>query len=176
MKDFKKVFGEQIAFTFVDGPFQSPQKPTEEMKKFLPADEIYFRHWAKYDLTADKKTPRIPPLVYVIEESVNYLIDILRQPQGPFDGVLTFSQGGIFFRHFYNITQKLDKESFTIQDKLTFPMPKFLVTIACPVFPSNLQKFLYKDKAYGQELDKQFNFPSVHLQGKSDPLRKYLTA
>ena len=66
------------------------------MKKFLPADEIYFRNWAKYDLTADKKTPRIPPLVYGIEESVNYLIDILRQPQGPFDGVLTFSQGGIF--------------------------------------------------------------------------------
>jgi hypothetical protein len=44
---------------------------------------------------------------------VESLIEKLRSPEGPFDGVLCFSQGGIAWRHFYTITQIIDWKSFT---------------------------------------------------------------
>ena len=49
--------------------------------------------------------------VFGLEEVATYLADILKT-QGPFDGVVCFSQGGIIFRHFHRITQEIDPEAF----------------------------------------------------------------
>ena len=68
-QSFKKVFGDQLEFTFLDAPFNTKDVPSEEMKKFLPADEKTFRSWLKYS-DWDMKQSKAPPLVYGIEEAV----------------------------------------------------------------------------------------------------------
>lgn len=45
--------------------------------------------------------------VYGLEDATQYLLEVLRQ-QGPFDGVLAFSQGGIVYRHFLRIVNQID--------------------------------------------------------------------
>jgi hypothetical protein len=57
--------------------------------------------------------------VFGLEEAVDYVANYLRI-HGPFDGVLCFSQGGIFFRHFYNITQMIDPDRYTVDTPLTY--------------------------------------------------------
>lgn len=102
------------------------------------------------------------------------MIDVLKGPKGPFDGVLGFSQGGIIFRHFYNITQRIDKEAYQLPgtNRQVFEMPKFLMTVASPVFRQ--MKFLYKQNIYDQKAFALFNFPSIHLHGTKDEYRKHL--
>ena len=108
-----------------------------------------------------------PNEVYGLEESVAHLIDAIKL-QGPFDGVIGFSQGGIIFRHFHRITQEIDRKSFESpidSSKQVFEMPKFMISVASPVFK---MKFRYKGQTYEQRMTPQFNFPSVHLHGTSD--------
>ena len=60
-------------------------------------------------------------IVYGIEESIRSVLKEI-QDKGPFDGFLTFSQGGIFLRHMYQIIYKLDKEAYgTELSKIQFP-------------------------------------------------------
>ena len=54
-----------------------------------------------------------------------------------------------------------------------FTIPKFLVSVASPVFPR--MKFLYKNKEYLQAESPQFDFPSVHLHGTQDQYKEMLT-
>ena len=46
-------------------------------------------------------------------------------------------------------------------------MPKFIVSVASPVFPR--MKFMYKQREYATLEQPIFNFPSVHLHGLKDP-------
>jgi hypothetical protein len=69
MQNFKKVFTDQLEFTFLDAPFNTKDVPSEEMKKFLPTDEATFRSWLKYS-DWDMKVAKAPPLVYGIDEAV----------------------------------------------------------------------------------------------------------
>ena len=45
-------------------------------------------------------------------------------------------------------------------------MPKFLITVASPVFPH--MKFLYRGKIEKQQETPHFDFPSCHLHGLKD--------
>ena len=99
---------------------------------------------------------------------VEFLADVMAQ-QGPFDGILAFSQGGIIYRHFYRITQEIDAEKY--RDR--FVVPKFMISVASPVFPR--MKFLYKNQEYPQLDTPYFDFPSVHLHGLKDTYFKTLT-
>ena len=45
-------------------------------------------------------------------------------------------------------------------------MPKFMISVASPVFPK--MKFKYKNEEYAQRCVPQFDFPSIHLQGTKD--------
>lgn len=60
----------------------------------------------------------------------------------------------------------------TGSNRLTFEMPKFLMTVASPVFTN--MKIYYKNQVYDQQSVPQFNFPSVHLHGTQDTYLKYL--
>ena len=92
-------------------------------------------------------------MVFGHEECVDYLVDIMRS-EGPFDGVLCFSQGGIIFRHFHRITQEIDPQAFALpgvsDGRQTFQMPKFMISVASPVFPK--MRFRYKNDEYAQRL------------------------
>jgi hypothetical protein len=44
-----------------------------------------------------------------------------------------------------------------------FVMPKFMISVASPVFPN--MKFLYKNKEQSQDLKPTFDFPSLHMYG-----------
>ena len=107
MRHFRQVFSEVLDFTVEDGPFEVPDLPLAELKRFLTDGRTKFRSWLKL--------PRLetepPNVAYGLEESVDYLVNILRT-HGPFDGVLAFSQGGIIFRHFHRITQEINPEAF----------------------------------------------------------------
>jgi hypothetical protein len=52
---------------------------------------------------------------------------------GPFDGVLSFSQGSIFYRHLYTIVNHIDPESYNYVKDL---LPKFLISISGTHFPN----------------------------------------
>ena len=97
-----------------------------------------------------------------IDVSINHIIDVLKN-QGPFDGVLGFSQGGIVWRKFHTIVQKIDPASYP---KDSFVMPSFFISVGCPVNP-NIKAF-YKGKAYEQRMTKQYDFPSLHIVGEKD--------
>ena len=158
-------------FSLVNAPFECIDDPPRELrKKFQNPNNPNqkFKSWLKFHqwLSQKDRETESPDVVFGLEESVDYLIDIMRQ-QGPFDGVLCFSQGGIMFRHFHRITQEIDPQSFKLNEtKQTFQMPKFMISVASPVFPK--MKFKYKNQEYAQRCIPQFNFPSIHLQGTKD--------
>ena len=147
MRHFRLVFGEVIDFEIIDAPFECQEPPVEEMKRFLPNRDAHFKSWLKFYGwgTEEEKKTKVPNCVYGLEEATQYIIDVLKGPKGPFDGVLGFSQGGIIFRHFYNITQKIDRETYLVpgSQRQVFEMPKFFMTVASPVFTN--MKILYKN-------------------------------
>ena len=63
---------------------------------------------------------------------------------GPFDGVLGFSQGGICYRYFHEITQSIDRQSYLDSSgKARFVLPKFFISCGSPVFPE--MSFMYQN-------------------------------
>jgi hypothetical protein len=63
------------------------------MKRFLPTHDAHFKSWLKFYGwgTEEEKKTKVPNCVHGLEEVTQYLIDILKGPKGPFDGVLGFS-------------------------------------------------------------------------------------
>ena len=130
-----------MEFSFVNAPFECREDPPRELQRFLTSPEAKFKSWLRFHEQRSETTS--PDCVYGLEEVCRYLADILKN-QGPFDGILAFSQGGIIYRHFYRITQEIDPEAY--QDKFgnpLFTLPKFAVMVASPVFPK--MKFMYKN-------------------------------
>ena len=162
-----------IDFIAIDAPLDCPEEPPKELKRFLSySGRTNFRQWVKFpDQEPHLNLPS--DSVFGLEETVAYLVDILKV-QGPFDGVMCFSQGGIIFRHFHRITQEIDRQSFqhpVDSSKQVFEMPKFMITVASPVFD---MQFHYKGEYYRQRMTPQFNFPSIHLHGTEDKFSNQL--
>ena len=157
MRHFRAVFHEVMEFTIVNAPFDCEDAPPRELqKKFFPEQpSAKFKSWLKFHswLPTEEKKYESPDVVFGHEECVDYLVDIMRS-EGPFDGVLCFSQGGIIFRHFHRITQEIDPQAFALpgasDDRQTFHMPKFMISVASPVFPK--MRFRYKNDEYAQRL------------------------
>jgi hypothetical protein len=53
-----------------------------------------------------------------------------------------------------------------------FVMPKFMISVASPVFPN--MKFLYKNKEYSQDRKPTFDFPSLHMYGATDEYKDHM--
>ena len=112
MRHFRQVFNEVMEFTVVDAPFDCPEEPPKELKRFLPPVEgARLKSWFQFHSwrTEAEQRSSSPDCVFGLEQVVAFIIDVLKN-QGPFDGVLCFSQGGIMFRHFYTITKELYPE------------------------------------------------------------------
>ena len=93
------------------------------------------------------------------EQSIEAIANCLRE-QGPFDGVLGFSQGSIIWRNFYAITQYEDKETFK-----DLVMPRFLLSFGGPFFPN--MRVAYKGKQY-KITDYIIPMYSMHITGEKD--------
>lgn len=52
-------------------------------------------------------------------------------------------------------------------------MPKFMISVASPVFPN--MKFWYKNKEYMQETKPIYDFPSLHMYGIADDYNSQMT-
>lgn len=103
-----------------------------------------------------------------MEDSINYVLNEIKE-HGPFDGVLSFSQGSIFFRHLYRVTHDIDSASYAdVKDSI----PRFIISVAGPYFPKMLVE--YKGENFSQE---KFTFPieSLHIYGEIDEYKAFMT-
>ena len=101
------------------------------------------------------------------EESVKYILEEMKT-HGPFDGVLSFSQGSIMFRHLYRIVTDLDSASYP-----DVHLPSFVISVGGPYFPK--MTFDYKGKLIAQDAF-TLPLPSVHIYGKADEYKAFMTA
>jgi len=102
MRHFRQVFNEVIDFVIIDAPFECPDEPLRELQRFLAEGRTHFRSWLKFP-TWEKGLGLSPDVVYGLEDAVQYLVEKMKT-EGPFDGMMSFSQGGIILRHFHRIT------------------------------------------------------------------------
>ena len=111
-------------------------------------------------------------MVYGIDESIVHVLQEMKA-HGPFDGVLSFSQGSIFFRHFYRVLHDIDTEGYA--EYLSDPackFPQFIISVSGP-YMSHM-KVDYKGEPFTQE---SFRFPveSLHIYGDQDEYKKFMT-
>ena len=78
---------------------------------------------------------------------------------GPFDGVLTFSQGGILFRHLDRTLFLIDSDTYRDVHPI---FPKFLIALGGPLF--QWQSFQYKGDWYKEDCS-LIGVDSCHLYG-----------
>jgi hypothetical protein len=88
-----------------------------------------FKSWLNIGEWALGKRQRPPDKIFNFENTVEHIANWIKR-EGPFDGILAFSQGGIAYRHFHKFTQTTDPEAW--KDVI---MPKFMISVACPVVP-----------------------------------------
>ncbi len=161
----------------INAPFECKDEPPKELRRFIQqnSDDARFKSWLLFQswLKQDEQATSTPDCVYGLERVTQFLSDFLAQ-QEPFDGILAFSQGGIIYRHFFSISQQIDPAAFQDQHGNTkFKIPKFLISVASPVFPR--MRFSYKNIEYSQASEATFNFPSIHLNGIKDIYAQQLT-
>jgi hypothetical protein len=99
-------------FTVIDAPFECPDEVPAFHKKFM--DGQPGRMWIKaqgYLEDEEKVKWANTESYHGVDEMLGILCNTI-QEQGPFDGVLGFSQGGIAWRHFCRITNEIDPEEF----------------------------------------------------------------
>ena len=94
MRHFRQVFHEVMEFTMAESPFDCMDDPLPSLKHFLPRKPgARFKSWLQFHgwMSEEAKKTSSPDCVFGLETIVEYLIDKLRSPEGPFDGVLCFS-------------------------------------------------------------------------------------
>ena len=77
MRHFRQVFNEVIDFVIVDAPFECPEEPLMELRRFLIDGKTHFRSWLKF-AAWDQSLGLSPDVVYGLEEVVAYLADVMK--------------------------------------------------------------------------------------------------
>ena len=78
---------------------------------------------------------------------------------GPFDGVVTFSQGGILLRHMYRTIFLIDPDTYR---EVLSNFPKFIIAFGGPLF--QWQSFQYKGVWYKED-GSLIGVDSCHMYG-----------
>ena len=167
-------------FYYLDGPYQvdpltNPGEPgllkrgfKGPFNKWFNQPQITPQIRKLMDDYAANKPPYDDFSEYVayggIEKSSNEIVNLSKK-HGPFDGVLSFSQGSGMFRNFYLYTQILKKESY-----LDLQFPKFIISFSGAVFLGFLM--VIEGKLYGPEDYQISGVNSLHFRGKKDPIFK----
>lgn len=169
-RNFRMVFGNIATFHIINGAHKivhEPPYPFILERGFKPPFYSWAQigQWRKNEITGEFQRIATNE-VFGLEQSVQVVIETINE-HGPFDGVLSFSQGSIFFRHFYRIVTEIDPQSFE-----GLQLPKFIVSIGGPYFPTMMVN--YKDRQFDQT---SFKIPieSVHFIGLKDQYLKFLS-
>lgn len=129
IRHLKQIYEPVMDFVIIDGPFECIADPPQELARFMKAPDSKFRSWLTFKDFKGDSMKESPEVIQGLDTIIEYFTEVMNT-QGPFDGVLGFSQGGIIYRHFWRLTQVIDPEPY--KDKIT--LPKFLMAVGCPVF------------------------------------------
>lgn len=142
LRQFKKFF-KNIEFVTIDGPFQISRSLVND-PSLIPLLEKTGQKCFSWLRVMHEN-------VYVyLDQTMNYIIDFIKK-EGPFDGVLGFSQGGMIASYFTYYCE-------FFEEKIKgWSKPKFTILISSGVFfpPQVKKKFI-------------INTPSIHFIGEND--------
>lgn len=97
------------------------------------------------------------PVIYTgIDEGVEIIAKSIRE-QGPFDGVLSFSQGSVTLRKFFDVTQTFRPEPYK-----DLRMPYFVISVAGAVGTNITHRI--EGKVVWQ-MDHNYALDSLHIYG-----------
>jgi hypothetical protein len=178
---FRDLIGGVAEFDFFEGPFEVnediiPPEPALIKRGF----KTPFRAWF-YPIPAEGKQVEDLIAEYLkshnlpedlearaaigFEESVDALANKIRK-DGPFDGVMSFSQGCAVFRTLNFFVKNIKPEKYK-----DVQLPKFVISQAGSVFIEYLA--LLDGKLYGPTDYKVKGVDSLHIFGSADPLYEY---
>ncbi|XP_057325571.1 esterase OVCA2 [Microplitis mediator] len=143
----RKSFKQKIDFVFAEAPHQVPPLQTDSNEEETTGDT---RGW--WFNTADHTFIATEPsnLSVGFNDSVKVIENIFKD-QGPFDGILGFSQGASFVSILCSMQQK----------KLADPLIKFDFAIMISGFKSLCEP-------HAVFYDEKFNLPTLHVYGETD--------
>eukprot|EP01038_Epipyxis_sp_PR26KG_P009677 gene9677-13030_t len=150
-----------IKCSFLDAPWSSEGPPDTGISKYYP-DEKYYEWYYKRDIINDDnelKTVHCEGL----EESLEFIINEINN-NGPYDGLLGFSQGsGMVTR----LAQLLNDNDIRFIHKQPF---KFVVLIG-GIPPRNNSQVEYNDRVKDSiTAPSKLLIPNLHIIGRADPL------
>ena len=138
----------QIEFVFIDAPFPFVNHGFVQSTENLPIEPRY--QWMSYR----PEFARTEFEYDTIKESVEYIIDYINQ-NGPFDGLLGFSQGAVVC-----VTMLLKIPTWPLLPSCI----KFVILVGCPPLADP------KIKSFTANFCKQDSLPTLHISGRNDTL------
>jgi hypothetical protein len=123
-----------MEFHYLQAPHDPPEPPIQALLD--RGFKLPFGAWIyNGDWGSKQSELEVADISYGLEESILAALKMMKA-QGPFDGMLAFSQGSIFFRHFYRIVHSLDPDSYAEYfSDASFKFPSFIISICSPYFP-----------------------------------------
>lgn len=152
---YEKVFANYVDFEYLNAPIEVTYTYDAGIaEKF----EGPFYCWGNFDIEGEK--------LHGCLDSMNYVIDYINK-NGPYDGVLGFSQGTLICRLLLK-----NKELRKYAKALEYPL-KFGVLISGPAY-YHLNPFADNPKDY-EILHKKYEQPLFYLYGINDPMFSYIS-
>ena len=154
MNYYEQIFNDYMEFVYIDAPIEvkSVYDPVLFQRYEAP-----FYAWANFDVNSKKLINWI--------ESLNWVIDYINE-NGPFDGVIGFSQGTLIWR----LLMK-NKDLLKYSPELISPI-KFAILIA-PLSYHRLNPF--EEREDYNILYNQYEQPIYYLYGSEDPFYETIT-
>ncbi|TNV76050.1 hypothetical protein FGO68_gene8372 [Halteria grandinella] len=173
----RERYGNLIEFVYINGPILlDPEVYPPEAGFLKKGIKGPFRAWLQRynadDLTTEEKaqiqrtlqpfgeTPDDKGYMTGFDESLQTLIKAFRE-QGPFDGVLSFSQGSSMYRYFNWWTQVKKRE-----EHRDIKLPRFHMMFAGTTYVNAMVKV---DGVWYRHGDHPCQIETLHVYGKKDP-------
>ena len=178
-QSFRDLFDEIADFHFIDAPYEIdesiiPAEPALAKLGFKGPFKAWFAPIPINQKKVDKELKEyietheaLPDgLKFRVSNGIEKSIDLVKETieqHGPFDGVLSFSQGSAMFRIFNAMTQLIHADRYK-----NLEMPRFIISFAGAVF---LEYLLHvDDRLYGPSDCLMTGIDSLHVYGLADPL------
>ena len=142
LRQFKKFF-KNVQFVSINGPHSLDRSVMNNDPSLTDILEKTFNKCYAW-----LKILHENPYTY-FDQTMQYIAEVIKK-EGPFDGLLCFSQGGTIACYFAYYCE-------FFKEKITFQIPKFVIPICSPgFFPPQMKKKYTID------------MPSVHFIGEND--------
>ena len=150
-----------MTFTLIESDLLAPEEPLKALKeRFKPPYKTWLNlHEWRTGKAEDKYEKMAPGLFKSEDLQWKKLQDTLIE-QGPFDGVLAFSQGAIFYRHVHRLLLNINPILKRVY------LPPFMISFSGCFFPHQCIEdngVKYPPQGYKTRID------ILHIYGKQDP-------